>query len=109
MGKKRKKSTAENRYAHLAQPQCELDFHTDRSILPQEVKRRTLAFVSKAEKAGHTRIRIITGKGLHSRGRPMVKPQVERTLNQLLKDNVIHSFYQENLKYGGEGAIVVEL
>ena len=109
MAKKKTRKTATNRYEHLAQAQVELDFHGTGSITSQEVKHRTLQFISQARKDGHAKVRIITGKGIHSKGAPVVKPQVKRTLKKLLADAEIHSFYAEIARLGGDGAFVVEL
>ncbi|MCB9832829.1 MAG: Smr/MutS family protein [Planctomycetes bacterium] len=109
MSRRPARKTAVNRYAGLSRPQASLDFHGGGPITPQEVKRRTIDFVNDCKERGLHRIAIITGKGLHSKGRPVVKPQVERTLRQLERDEIIRMFTVERLDAGGDGAILVDL
>jgi len=98
-----------NKYAHLGEPQDVLDFHGAGTVTGADVKRRTLAFVRGARGRGLERVRIVTGKGVHSAGRPLVRPQVERTLRQLEKDGEIASFRPEKVVSGGDGAFFVRL
>ncbi len=109
MARKKSKKTAANRYEHLACAQAELDFHGSASITSQEVKHRTQRFIAQARKDGHQKVRIITGKGIHSKSTPLVKPQVRRTLTQLMENGEIHNFYAEKPRLGGEGAFAIEL
>lgn len=106
---KKKRKTSTNRYEHLARAQVELDFHDEGRITPQEVKKKTIRFLEQAKKKGHKKARIVTGKGLHSKGAPVVKPQVRRTLVELEGQGVIHAFYPESAQHGGEGAFVIDL
>lgn len=101
---------ARNRYAHLNAPQRELDFHEHGPLTPQRVKQMTEAFVDSCREEGLERIRIITGKGVHSKGgRPIVKPQVQRTLDALSRSGAVASWSMAKLTEGGEGAIDVRL
>lgn len=52
---------------------------------------------------------IITGKGLGSNGKPVIRPLVRRMLEEYLKGGTIKSFKNAPPKLGGEGAFVVEL
>ncbi len=106
---KKKRKTSTNRYEHLARAQIQLDFHQEGPITSQEVKKKTIRFLEQAKKKGHKKARIITGKGIHSKGTPLVKPQVKRTLIELESQGVIHAFYPESARHGGEGAFVVDL
>lgn len=98
-----------NRYAHLQEPDDELDFHGFGRIDGQTVKRTTIAFVKDAHKRGHARVRIITGKGRHSTGAPLVRPQVLRTLEELEAQGLVASYATERRDRGGEGAFLVLL
>ena len=109
MAKKKDRKRAENRYEHLASAQVELDFHGTGSIKPQEIKQRTEKFVESSKAKGLKKIRIITGKGLNSKGAPVVKPQVERTLRAMMRQGIVKSFYPEKPQHGGDGAFAVEL
>ncbi|MDA1193854.1 MAG: Smr/MutS family protein [Planctomycetota bacterium] len=98
-----------NRYAGANEPDDILDFHTLGPVQSGEVKRCTEAFVRASAKAGHARLRIVTGKGLHSSGDPVVKPQVARTLRALEIEGLVAGFAPERLDRGGDGAFVVTL
>lgn len=98
-----------NRYAHLREPDDELDFHGTGPIRGAEIKRRTIDFIRAAAKRGCTRVRIITGQGRHSAQGPVVKPQVERTLAALEDEGTVRTWRPERLDRGGDGALLVEL
>jgi DNA-nicking Smr family endonuclease len=98
-----------NRHAHHGEPQDVLDFHADGPWKSVEVHRRTLDFVRAAAGRGLERVRIVTGRGRHSRGAPVVRPQVERTLRRLEAQGVVRSFRPERLDRGGDGAYFVRL
>lgn len=92
------------------EPQATLDFHGRPGLTMQAVKKEVEAFVAKALEAGHVRLRIVTGKGLHSGARgPLVRPQVERTLNALQRAGKVRMFHGERLDQGGDGAFRVDL
>ena len=98
-----------NRYSHLGEPQDTLDFHEHERLKGADVKRETLRFVRAACERGLDRVRIVTGKGLHSAGRPVVRPQVERTLRVLEKEGLVESYRSEKVGRGDEGALFVRL
>lgn len=103
-----------NKYESLRQPQAVLDFHQVEGpkgpeLDGQTVKRRTEDFVARARKRGLERIRIITGKGLHSRGKTLVGPQVRRTLDGLQRAGSIVSWTEARENEGGAGALDVRL
>lgn len=98
-----------NRYAHLNRPDAVLDFHDQGSLSRQAIKARTIAFIETARAAGHKRLRIVTGKGLHSRGKPLARPQVLRTLRALESEGLVRGFHEETLAGGGEGALRIDL
>lgn len=106
---RRKQKGPANKYAHLHQPEAELDFHERGSLSDKEIHHETLAFIEASAKAKYARVRIIVGKGLHSRGDPRAGPQVRRTLGRLEGDGKIDGFQEERLDQGGPGAIVVRL
>lgn len=98
-----------NRYADLREPEDELDFHGTGPIARSEIKRRTIEFVEDARNRGLARVRIVTGKGLHSARGPVVRPQVLRTLQALERDGMICDFRDENVGRGDTGAFFVTL
>ena len=98
-----------NKYGHFQQPEAEFDFH-DRGILNgSEVKRMTESFVAECRKRGLRRVRIITGKGRHSKHAPLVSKQVGRTLEALRQSGKVAKFEFAKISQGGEGAIDVDL
>ena len=98
-----------NRYAAATAAQRELDFHEYGVLDAPTVRDMTREFVEDAQDAGLTRVRIITGKGLHSKGRPLVKPHVRRLLKELQDDGRVESFDTEKVDAGGAGAFAVKL
>jgi DNA-nicking Smr family endonuclease len=98
-----------NRYSQFGEPQAVLDFHGLGRVSGADVKRETIAFVRDAYEQGLERVRIVTGKGLHSAGRPVVRPQVERTLRSLESEGLVASYRPEKVQRGGDGALFVRL
>ena len=108
-GRRRRDRRATNRYGHLNEPQAVLDFHDQGSLSGQAIKQKTRAFIEAAVAAGHGRVRIVTGKGLHSAAQPRAKPQVLRTLRDLEREGLIRAHQPETLQAGGEGALRIDL
>jgi DNA-nicking Smr family endonuclease len=98
-----------NRYAGLNEPQDSLDFHDRGRLDAQGVKRLTEAFVRAAHARGHRLVRIVTGKGIHSGGPPLVGPQVARTLEALRREGIVERFAQAKVFEGDAGAVDVHL
>lgn len=94
-----------NKYSHFQQPEATLDFHDLGVLDGATVKRMTSEFVADAQARGLCRVRLITGKGRHSKGDPLVKPQVQRTLEELRRAGVIESFADARIDQGGAGAV----
>lgn len=101
---------SKNRYAHLTSPQRELDFHGLGPLTGQNIKKMTESFVAEARADGLERVRIVTGRGRHSRGgRPVVKPQVQRTLDALVNSGDVMTWSTAKDTEGGDGALDVRL
>lgn len=98
-----------NRYENFGKPQDVLDFHGRGRVEGATVKRDTIEFIRSARARGLDRVRIVTGKGVHSRGAPLVRPQVDRTLKQLEKAGDVASYRSEKVGSGGDGAFFVRL
>ncbi len=98
-----------NRYEHLRHPDAELDFHGLGPLRGAEIKRRTIDFIKASAKAGHARVRIITGKGNRSADGPVVRPQVARTLRSLEAEGLVVDYAPEALDRGGDGAFRIRL
>lgn len=98
-----------NKYAHFGEPEATLDFHDELVFDRATVKRMTESFIRDAVARGLQRVRIVTGKGLHSSGPPLVGPQVRRTLEQLRREGAVARFADAKVRDGGEGAVDVVL
>lgn len=82
--------------------QAELDLH---QMTKDEARLEVRAFLDEAEALGYKKIRIITGKGIHSESGVGV-------LNTYVKELLDNAGYKyDNAKYneGGEGAIDVSI
>lgn len=98
-----------NKYRHLQEPQATLDFHDEGVLDGSAVKRATESFIAECLGRGFERVRLITGKGRHSKGRPVVGPQVRRTLEALEAAGKVVSFGDAKVGEGGAGAVDVVL
>lgn len=103
-----------NKYESLRQAQAVLDFHevsgaSGPQLDGQTVKRTTERFVADCVHRGLRRVRIVTGKGIHSRGRALVGPQVRRTLEELRRVGTIEAWSEAREDEGGAGALDVRL
>jgi DNA-nicking Smr family endonuclease len=54
-------------------------------------------------------VRIITGKGLHSEGQPVLPDTVEGVLRTLKKENLVKSWRWEKGQKEKSGALIVQL
>lgn len=89
-----------NKYYQRAE--AELDLHL---MTRDEARREVVSFLAEAETLGYKKVRIITGKGLHSEnGEGILRPYVKNMLDGA-------GYEYQNAKYdeGGEGAIEVLL
>ncbi len=98
-----------NKYEDQTAPEDVLDFHGRGVLRGQDVKRMTTAFIADAAGRHLTRVRIVTGRGIHSRGRAVVRPQVERTLRALEHEGRVASYHPEKVGHGGDGAFFVRI
>ncbi len=104
--KKATKKRSINKYEHLAGPEACLDFHDLGVLLPVNIEARLEAFLQKASRQGKRKLLVITGRGLHSRNGPVVKPTVEKLLG---RNPLVHRYKEARRDRGGEGAYEVEL
>lgn len=106
------KITKKNKYAQFVEPRIEWDFHDlGNNITAQTIMSRTLRAITDAKHQGLVTIRIITGKGIHSKNGPIIKPIVLKYLEVLAKQKVIKSFKFDSAFGTGpnEGAIIVKI
>ncbi|MFA5166138.1 MAG: Smr/MutS family protein [Candidatus Paceibacterota bacterium] len=101
-----------DKYAHLVQPRQEWDFHDlGEDINPQTIMSRTLRAIMDAKQQSFPTIKIITGRGIHSKNGPVIKPIVLKYLDMLQKQKVIKS-YKFDTAFGSgpnDGAIIVKI
>ena len=76
-----------------------LDLHR---LTSQAAEEAVLEFLNMGRTKGFTRCLIITGKGNHSQGMPVLK---KRVTELLIQEN--YSFRDAKIQEGGSGAIVV--
>ena len=69
MAAKRGRARRES-YAAATRPTSEFDFHDLGPVRPDQVRSIVDDYLTRVRAEGHARVRIITGKGIHSRGRP---------------------------------------
>jgi DNA-nicking Smr family endonuclease len=87
-------------------PQKELDLHGCNS---REAESRIESFIQACHHERLVMMRIITGKGLHSSGAPVLPDVAEHKLYDLKEKKIIKSFYWEKKYKSTSGAIIVLL
>jgi len=88
-------------------PQEELDLH---GLTSGEAEKAIRRFVLRCREIRLTTLRIITGKGLHSPGQPVLPGVAEATLEELKRKRLVLAFHWEKKKRGREsGAIIAYL
>ena len=86
-------------------PEASLDLH---GALRSEVAGKLSQFLDNARYHGWKTLLVITGKGLHSEGEPVVRGEVERFLISTGNHSVAE-WGRAPQKYGGEGALILFL
>ncbi len=104
-GRKKDKSRG-NKYAHLNQPQAELDYHDRGKMTEHEIKSLAKDFVEECAERGMKKVLIITGKGLHSEQGPVIRPMIRQFLHRLPQVVSVETARRDR---GGDGALEVEL
>jgi len=96
-----------NKYAHLSEPQAELDFHGRGILIESEIIQILNTFIDQSSEKGLKRILVITGKGLHSENKQaVIKPLALSHLNSHPK---IKQAFLARRDRGGSGAIEATL
>lgn len=85
-------------------PQAELDLH---GLVVEEASAKVRFFLQDSLFQGFQTVLIITGKGLHSNGGPVLRRAIEKLLGQQ-REQVIEWGVAPR-SYGGDGALVVFL
>ena len=108
----KKSSQKKNKYSHLIQPQVEFDFHGLDPFLGEEgIRDLTCQKITEFKKSGKTVVRLIIGKGLHSKNGPVIKPVVLDLLQTMKVSGEIQD-YRFDSAFGtgpNRGAVVVKL
>lgn len=108
----KKGSQKKNKYAHLSEPQAEFDFHGLDPFLGEEgIRRVTREEIRNFQKSGMRVVRLIVGKGLHSKDCPVIKPVVLDLLEEMKLNGEIRDFSFDSAFGTGpnRGAVVVKL
>ena len=87
-------------------PQVELDLH---GLTVNEAAVRVESFVQTAQGKGLKTLRLITGKGLHSQGRPVLPGITESLLLALQARNVVYTYRWDGCGREPSGSVVVYL
>lgn len=90
----------------ILSPQKELDLH---GCFSREAELRIESFIQASRHERLAMLRIITGKGLHSSGAPVLPDVAEHKLYELKEKKIIKSFYWEKKYKSTSGAIIVLL
>ncbi len=87
-------------------PQDELDLHR---YTAEEALCKTESFIQTARLQGIKTVRIIVGKGIHSRGKAVLPDIIEEKIVSLKKSGQILTFMWENRSKRSSGAMIVYL
>ena len=87
-------------------PQAECDCH---GLTAAEAETALHRFLALAGRTALRTVRIITGKGLHSRGGPVLRDLVESELRLLKKKGAIVAFRWEKKEKERSGSVIVYL
>lgn len=87
------------------QPETTLDLH---GLFRHQVSDKVQFFLQDAVFQGYKVVLIVTGRGLHSQGEPVLRNEVERFLQDEGRKLVVE-WARAPRKYGGDGALVVFL
>ncbi len=90
----------------ISSPQKELDLH---GCNGREAELRIKSFIQACRHERLAMLRIITGKGLHSSGAPVLPDVAEHKLYELKEKKIITSFYWEKKYKSTSGALIVLL
>lgn len=104
--------TKKNKYGNLVEPNLTIDFHDmGHGATPQMVMDCILRGITSAKGNQVKVIRLIVGKGIHSKKGAVIKPLAQSYLEKLKKQKVIKSYkYESAFGLGpNEGSILVRI
>ena len=104
--KQREADTAESTTNKDFKPTFEIDLHGYTAL---QARMKVESFIHRALKQKALAVRIITGKGLHSKGQPVLPDTVVAVLRILKKENLVKSWRWEKLQKEKSGALIIQL
>lgn len=95
----------------LEDPRLEVEAECDlHGLTSREAEREVLRFVESCQRSGRRWVRVIVGKGLHSRGgKPTLKHHVVDALSRRAAARYVLAFRTAPQRLGGTGALTVRL
>lgn len=94
------------RIKYYPSPQDTLDLH---GLTSDEAEAITLRFIDNSERKDFKTLRIITGKGIHSIDKPVLRDKLEILSNKLKKEKTILFWKWEKKHKEKSGAIIIFL
>lgn len=101
-----KKITEKQRLKRYPLPQGQIDLHGYSAI---KADLNVEAYLRNAYRNGTYTVRVIVGKGLHSKDGPVLPDIVEKRVDQLKKDKIVFAYEWEKKKKSKSGSITVYL
>lgn len=101
-----KQITEKQRLKRYPLPQGQIDLHGYSAI---KADLNVEAYLRNAYRNGTYTVRVIVGKGLHSKDGPVLPDIVEKRLAQLKKDKIVFAYEWEKKKKSKSGSITVFL
>ncbi|RJX31153.1 MAG: hypothetical protein C4531_08130 [Desulfurivibrio sp.] len=87
-------------------PQQYLDLH---GLTGQEAERKVTSFLLTARQKGLRTVAVITGKGLHSEGLPVLRDLLESMAKAMRADGEIRNYVWENGQLEKSGVVILYL
>ncbi len=104
--KQKEADATESKTSKDFKPTFEIDLHGYTAL---QAEMKVGSFIHYALKQKVLAVRIITGKGLHSGGQPVLPDTVEDVLRTLKKENLVKSWRWEKGQKEKSGALIVQL
>jgi DNA-nicking Smr family endonuclease len=104
--KQKEADAIESKTSKDFKPTFEIDLHGYTAL---QAEMKVGSFIHYALKQKVLAVRIITGKGLHSGGQPVLPDTVEGVLRTLKKENLVKSWRWEKGQKEKSGALIVQL
>ena len=104
--KQKEADATESKTSKDFKPTFEIDLHGYTAL---QAEMKVGSFIHYALKQKVLAMRIITGKGLHSGGQPVLPDTVEDVLRTLKKENLVKSWRWEKGQKEKSGALIVQL